>query len=162
MHCSRRSFCMPSHHPQVPAQFRFEDRCMLCVFADLPLSPWSQQPTCKSSEIVWLTRLTDLKTHFCLHLVVVVSLSDWFVFSLRSLFPLSKKSPTLEQQIPFVTPQTPVSTINLSQSYSTFSSPSVSTANVSLSKRFSLDHVFSRSRKSSRATLPLLSPPASE
>ena len=61
MHCSRRSFCM------LPITVKFlhssDSKIDACfVFADLPLSPWSQQPTCKSSEIVWLTRLTDLNT----------------------------------------------------------------------------------------------------
>jgi hypothetical protein len=84
-------------------------------------------------------------------------LSYLFDFSLRSFFPLSRKSSPLEQTTPVVT-STPIPSkiTTANQSYSTFSSPSIQ-PNSPQSKSF-----FGSNRKSSKTNIPLLSPPASE
>jgi hypothetical protein len=90
-------------------------------------------------------------------LSVILMLFYLFVSSLRSLFPSTKSS---KQGTPVKSLTIP-STITVSQSYSTFSSPSIE-SNVSSSKRLSLESLFSNTRKTSKADIPLLSPASSQ
>jgi len=77
-------------------------------------------------------------------------------YCIRSLFPSAKPRLSLKQTTPVKLLTTPSTPITVSQSYSEFSSPSVQ------SKRFSLESLFSTNRKSSKANVPLLSPPSSQ
>jgi len=95
-------------------------------------------------------------------LSVILMLFYLFVFSLRSLFPLTKSSKQGTPVKSLTIPSTPVtSTVTVSQSYSTFSSPSIE-SNVSSSKRLSLESLFSNNQKPSKANIPLLSPLSSQ
>jgi len=93
-------------------------------------------------------------------LSVFLMLFYLFVFSLRSLFPSTKSPLSLKQNTPVKSITIP-STVTVSQSYSTFSSPSVE-PNISSSKRLSIESIFSNNQKTSKADIPLLSPPSSQ
>jgi hypothetical protein len=98
-------------------------------------------------------------------LSVFLMLFYLFVFSLRSLFPSTKSPLSLKQNTPvksITIPSTPIaSTVTVSQSYSTFSSPAVE-PNISSLKRLSIESIFSNNQKTSKADIPLLSPPSSQ
>jgi len=90
-----------------------------------------------------------------------VLLDYLFVCSLRSLFPSSRKSSISEQNTPSGSSTMPItstpSSINVSRTYSTFSSPSIQ-PNDSISTGIS-----TKNRKTTLKTnIPLLSPPASK
>jgi hypothetical protein len=98
-------------------------------------------------------------------LFVFLMLFYLFVFSLRSLFPLTKSSLSSKPNTPtksLTISSTPISSTEpVSASYSTFSSPSIE-LNISSSKRLSLESLFSNKQKSSKANIPLLSPSSSQ
>jgi hypothetical protein len=84
-----------------------------------------------------------------------------FVSSLRSLFPSTKPTLPLNQDTPVKSLTTSPMPITSTVSFSTSSSPSVQ-LNISPSKRFSLESIFSNNHKPSKPNIPLLSPPSSQ